>query len=164
MELRRLRRCGCGWRGLILFAAPLLTACLDPTGTASRSIELDIRTDQTEYVLGVDTAISVALVNRGVRPAFVIVPSYFIILQTRRGEGWDDLPPWYGLLTVARRWLPITDLDTLTAGPTLDEFTIPEIIPGTGIYRFRYILYADSTRAALLPLRDRVSNIFEIVQ
>jgi hypothetical protein len=149
-------------QGLLLLAAIFSAGCVDPLDTRPDRIELDIRTDKTAYVINEDTAVSVALVNRGKRPAFLVVPSFFVHLQIRRAGGWDDLPLWYAIVAGGGWWRPVTQADTVRASVHLDDFTIPAIIPGRGTYRFRYTVYADSTTRSLLPLSDCVSNTFDI--
>jgi hypothetical protein len=158
----RRQREGLPAHGLLLLATLFSAGCVDPLDTRPDRIDLDIRTDKTAYVINADTAVSVALVNRGTQPAFLVVPSFFVHLQIRRAGDWEDLPPWYAILAVAGRWRAVTQADTVRTLVHLNDITVPAIIPGSGTYRFRYTVYADSTTRSLLPVSDCVSNTFDI--
>lgn len=158
---------------LILFStiSLYLTAC-DILSDNSDSISsgLIIETDQTEYSISDDQNIEVNIFNNSRHSIFI---SSFVgfTLEKKVNDSWESLLLAY--LTVGFQPLLSEIKPGESFSPSAPRLsTNSEIIESAGLYRFNFGLYTSKATFVdrtswsdfLLPLENRVSNTFQIVE
>jgi len=123
----------------------------DPAGPLG-PFDLIVATDKAEYSLTTDSVARVTLTNRSDRVVYLPMASYLVYERLRDGE-WRDPFAWFVVDGIGRSF----SLDPGAA--VTDELQLQFYLPDQpGIYRFRYLAYADPVVRSLLPIEERVSQ------
>lgn len=158
------------YRTLLVFMITLiLTSCnlLD-----SRQVyHVEIKTEKELYSLSeADSYVTAKLKNNSFYPVYWMQPGG-VSLQKRVENEWIDLGQWYitiGIAPSLGELEPGFVINPATPRLHLTDYIV--INNGPGLYRFAFALYSEKREISetimevALPLEDRVSNVFEIVE
>jgi hypothetical protein len=146
-----------------------LTGCDILNSNSGNFNQLLIETDQKQYSITEDQDIDVDIINESQRSIFRLSHGH-VTLEKKLNDNWENLGQWYLTIAIPPSLVEIkSGEDFSPAAPRLT--TSSPIIKDTGLYRFNFALYSskptssieDSVTERLLPLENRVSNTFQIV-
>ena len=136
----------------------LLLALLGCDGSALgpfARFDLSISTDQPHYALSTDRPAYVTITNAANDAVYFPMDSYVMFERFERGA-WRDLTPWFVIDGTGPSY-PLAPGASQT-----DGLDLRYLAGRPGLYRFRYLVYADAQVQHLLPLMERVSAPFAV--
>ena len=151
---RRVQERRFPWRRILGLLLPVGAVACNSAPTASRPVELLVRTDKAQYSLATDNGAAPVLVNLGPGSVFAPMNEYVYVERLAAG-GWQDRHPWFAVDGVGISFR-IGPGDSLAALPM--NFAYVDHQPGT--YRFVFEVALDSLGRRLAPEPQRVSPPF----
>ena len=144
-----------GWMGCDLTASKTSL-------TKSETERFTVETDRRVYSISAEDSIHFSAVNNSSTSLFQMWPTHDDVLEVKDSSGWKTLGSWYFVVGTG----PVS-----TRIPPGEEALAPiwlnadhPIVEGTGEYRMRMAVYSDEDTEHLLPIEERVSNVFRIVE
>lgn len=120
---------------------------------------VNINSNKSSFSRSVAEPISFVVVNINDKSIFYLDPDQQSILERYEKEEWKNLGSWFNSIAI----VPVVK----EAKPG-DKIHIPRIMSNSeylnipGKYRIKTSIYLDKNLKILMPLSERVSNIFEI--
>lgn len=127
----------------------------------SRSKFVEISTDKIIYPHSHRERINITAVNISEQTLFYLSPSINATLQRYEAGQWIELGPWYDVIAIVPRKISVSPGDKIPVTPlTSDDAVFKRL----GDYRICLNFYTDQNTKQSLPLNDRVSNSFKIIE
>jgi len=163
-------RHNCCFKPGFILLATLTLLVLSGCGILSSDsgTEIHIKTDLEQYSISDDQLISVEMMNNSQQSIFTLSLRN-VNLEMLMGGKWEDLGQWYLTPGIPAQFVEVKPgVEISPATPKLTSAN--DFLPETGLYRFKFSLYASKSNTEefsyadnLLPLNDRVSNTIKIV-
>jgi hypothetical protein len=137
------------------------TGCDVFDSAAGPDQDFDLTTDARSYSLSDSAVVQINGVNVGSDALYQEWPTGDTVLEKERAGAWEEIGAWYAVAAVVPSPRAVAPGDSAIA-PDLPVQS--EQIDGPGRYRIKTKIYESEALETMLPLEERVSNVFEVTE